>query len=477
YTYDQRDRLTRAWTSGNPANAYDETYAYDVLGRLTSKAGVAYSYPAVGQPRPHAPVSVGGQAYVWDAVGTLTSGGGRTLSWDAAQRPTSITSGGVTETYAYDADGTRARRTVGGVTTAYVGDDDEVDAPGGAWRVSYRVGGQVVAQRTSAGVVTYLHGDHLGSVSAATSSSGAVVNVQTYTPWGEVRTGDIPQTTRDFTGQRRDGTGLLFYQARYYDPGLGLFLSPDPAAPGRSRPQTLNRFGYGLNNPLRYTDPDGLTALADCQTNCTVDDFDTASWQERLDWIDWLDDAFSLQGWFNNVKGIIRYFADSPTFRDSQRMSLADAGVLHAIQEGLAGSIVLRSRPDGFGAAVAEAAGHWSSFFNKLLKPGESAPGAELRQAWGTAEQAGVNYGMRLAERIPYKDRQEQLLTESFVAMGNVYRTAVANDASIPMIAPGPRGYPMVRQWKVDPRKDELAVYVYATLIEVGVTATVAAAG
>ncbi|MCC6629802.1 MAG: hypothetical protein IT340_20675, partial [Chloroflexi bacterium] len=54
-----------------------------------------------------------------------------------------------------------------------------------------------------------------------------MVNVQTYTPWGGVRTGDIPQTTRDFTGQRRDGTGLLFYQARSYDPGLGLFLSPD----------------------------------------------------------------------------------------------------------------------------------------------------------------------------------------------------------------------------------------------------------
>ncbi|MCC6628585.1 MAG: hypothetical protein IT340_14435 [Chloroflexi bacterium] len=98
--------------------------------------------------------------------------------------------------------------------------------------MTYRVGGQVVAQRTSAGVVTYLHGDHLGSVSAATSSGGAVLNVQTYTPWGEVRTGDIPQTTRDFTGQRRDGTGLLLYNARSYDPGLGLFLSADTIVPG-----------------------------------------------------------------------------------------------------------------------------------------------------------------------------------------------------------------------------------------------------
>ncbi|MCC6628648.1 MAG: RHS repeat-associated core domain-containing protein, partial [Chloroflexi bacterium] len=104
-------------------------------------------------------------------------------------------------------------------------------------RAQYTFAGQVVAQRetvVATGVATLvsLHTDHLGSVSAATSSSGAVVHVQTYTPWGEVRTGDIPQTTRDFTGQRRDGTGLLFYNARYYDPHLGLFLSPDTIVPG-----------------------------------------------------------------------------------------------------------------------------------------------------------------------------------------------------------------------------------------------------
>jgi len=59
-----------------------------------------------------------------------------------------------------------------------------------------------------------------------------VVSRQDYTPWGEARGSDITQTTLDFTGQRKDGTGLLFYGARYYDPALGRFLSAASIVPG-----------------------------------------------------------------------------------------------------------------------------------------------------------------------------------------------------------------------------------------------------
>jgi RHS repeat-associated protein len=123
------------------------------------------------------------------------------------------------------------------VTTTYPLPGVEEDLPSGERRHQYLFAGQVVAQRTltSSGATTglvYLHGDHLGSVSAATSSTGSVLSKQDYTPWGEVRSGDVPQTTLDFTGQRRDGTGLLHYQARQYDPKLGLFISADTIVPG-----------------------------------------------------------------------------------------------------------------------------------------------------------------------------------------------------------------------------------------------------
>ncbi|MBK9713842.1 MAG: hypothetical protein IPO81_21465 [Kouleothrix sp.] len=80
--------------------------------------------------------------------------------------------------------------------------------------------------------MTYLHGDHLGSVSLATDSAGAVVSRQDFDPWGAVRSGGVLQTNLNYTGQRLDGTGLLYYHARYYDPALARFVSADTMVPG-----------------------------------------------------------------------------------------------------------------------------------------------------------------------------------------------------------------------------------------------------
>lgn len=81
-----------------------------------------------------------------------------------------------------------------------------------------------------------------------------------------------------FTGKERDAvTGLDYFGARYYSGAQGRFTSPDEfqggivdpftgqqvGQPGPlpyadiTDPQTLNKYAYVLNNPLRYTDPDG----------------------------------------------------------------------------------------------------------------------------------------------------------------------------------------------------------------------------
>jgi RHS repeat-associated protein len=80
-----------------------------------------------------------------------------------------------------------------------------------------------------------------------------------YFPFGETRasTGTLP-TERLFTGQRLDdNTGLYYYNARYYDPEIGRFISPDTIVPDPADPQSLNRYSYCRNNPLRYIDPSG----------------------------------------------------------------------------------------------------------------------------------------------------------------------------------------------------------------------------
>ena len=45
--------------------------------------------------------------------------------------------------------------------------------------------------------------------------------------------------------------------ARYYAPTLNRFLSADTIVPNSSNPQSLNRFSYTRNNPLKYVDPSG----------------------------------------------------------------------------------------------------------------------------------------------------------------------------------------------------------------------------
>lgn len=152
-------------------------------------------------------------------------------------------------------------------------DIDDVQAVASNWQLSipgpcnrltkryYRLGGQLIAVRTN-GELNYLHGDHLGSVSLLTDAAGQKVRggEQRFHPFGTVRTGQpaFYPTERGYTGQRLDlSTDLMYYEARYYDPLLGRFVQADTIVPQPGDPQSLNRFSYVLNNPVKYQDPSG----------------------------------------------------------------------------------------------------------------------------------------------------------------------------------------------------------------------------
>ena len=122
--------------------------------------------------------------------------------------------------------------------------------------------------------VTYLHTDHLGTVSVATSGNGQFIARTLNLPYGGVRwtDGTMP-TDWGYTGQKEPiGTGLVYLHARFYAPATGRFISPDTMVPNRANPQDWNRYAYARNNPLVYTDPSGhqafcfagLAALAIC---------------------------------------------------------------------------------------------------------------------------------------------------------------------------------------------------------------------
>jgi len=73
-------------------------------------------------------------------------------------------------------------------------------------------------------------------------------------------------TDKRFTGQRLDNTGLYYYGARYYDPTIGRFISADSIVHNYGNPQSLNRYSYCLDNPLKYIDPTGHSPVLYLQT-------------------------------------------------------------------------------------------------------------------------------------------------------------------------------------------------------------------
>ncbi len=116
----------------------------------------------------------------------------------------------------------------------------------------------------SASPTLFLLTDSLGSVVANFNNlpSGAVMlGNQLYGPYGNQRLkqGSL-STNKGFTGQYNDGlTGLDYYNARYYDPTIGLFLSADAA---QGNVGGMDPYAYVGGNPETETDPTGNLAYS-----------------------------------------------------------------------------------------------------------------------------------------------------------------------------------------------------------------------
>ncbi len=274
FEYDDRDRLTNAYTGGAGTwGTYNESYAYDAIGNLTSKGGVSYSYPAAGSARPHAVTSTSnGGSFSYDANGNMTSrrlqsgGSTYTQTWDHDNRLATVTVNGQTTTFTYDGNGALVKKEAGGVTTVYVG--NHYEKQGSSVVKYYFFNGQRVAMRKE-GVVQYLVGDHLGTTSVVLNADGSLHSEARHRPYGEERwsSGTVPTEYR-FTGQRLEvGLGIYSMGARWYDSSLARWLSADTLVPDLGDPQALNRYYFVLGNPLRYRDPTGHRENGACGAN------------------------------------------------------------------------------------------------------------------------------------------------------------------------------------------------------------------
>ena len=131
----------------------------------------------------------------------------------------------------------------------------------------YGLIGVMIKQETTENIY-YAETDQLGSIISMLNSDGSYAEKYLYDTWGRRRNPDswsydsIPALSlidRGFTGHERlDEFGLINMNGRVYDPLLGMFLSPDNYVQNPDLTQNFNRYGYCLNNPLKYTDPSGM---------------------------------------------------------------------------------------------------------------------------------------------------------------------------------------------------------------------------
>ena len=288
YQYDLGNRLISAACDGTTT-----TYTYDAVGnRLTRQEGTetaeTYTYNYLNQlTRVQQGTAV--TTYTYDARGNQTqqvqTGTGVTTTtnygYDLANRltSTSVSNNAViplstSATYAYNAQGQRVTRVEDEVIThfyytgaallfttvnEYVLQTQNILDPSGTIVASKRFEGQAATgQDPYADDYFFYRYDIRGSVTNIVDGTGAVVKSYDYDEFGvTTASGDTFFNEVTFTGSVADASGLLYMNARYYNPATARFLSQDSYTGSASDPWTQHLYAYCNNNPVNMVDPTG----------------------------------------------------------------------------------------------------------------------------------------------------------------------------------------------------------------------------
>ncbi|MBA2284201.1 MAG: hypothetical protein H0W02_01825 [Ktedonobacteraceae bacterium] len=201
-----------------------------------------------------------------NAITRIYNGVTATLSYDALDELVQWSDTASTnEWYVYDSSGERVlrRSSSGGATnlTVYAfGLEEHTYTSSGVSQSNthyYTLAGHLIGTLIGSNTQLVLT-DALGSVLSTfsnTAGSASVQGNQVYDPYGtqSYHAGSMG-TTKGFTGQYSDATGLDYYGARYYDPVAGIFLSADSV---QGNAQGMDPYAYVGGNPETFSDPTG----------------------------------------------------------------------------------------------------------------------------------------------------------------------------------------------------------------------------
>lgn len=260
FAYDAVNRLRREELSNSPPS-------------FSSRAGVLgfTRHPSLRHAVGSAVLGATSYQFQFDSNGnntlsfdftSLSAVAPRSVSFDSFDMPSRVAKAATPEVaYLYDGSDRVQRTSLPAKSTVYVSPLYEIvdGVP-----VRYVFGnGLRLAMIDDGNRAFFFHKDAVGSTVAVTDAGGNTAWTGAYTPFGLLRE-DAPRTlTKErirylfADGEYESDIGLYYFGARYYDPSIGRFLSPDKTIPRLDDPQSLNSYAYARNNPLSRIDPNG----------------------------------------------------------------------------------------------------------------------------------------------------------------------------------------------------------------------------
>ncbi len=279
--YDEVGRLIKGTTDGVVRN-----FTYDAFGNRLDCTQVAGDNCQFGRTVVSATNRLANTSY--DGAGNVTAQGDLTFAYDAANMMTRAKSASVAAPhveYIYTADDERIavrdlatgswrwtlRDASGKVLREFTSQNAADGSLGSAnwtwtrdyvWRDSLLLASRQRDAHTSSITTYHYHLDHLGTPRQVTDDAKTIVGRHSYHPFGPPVFGGLNEpnpSNLNYTAHERDAnTDLDYMHARYYDGGVGRFLSVDPGKDwDMHQPQSWNMYSYVRNNPINKTDPTG----------------------------------------------------------------------------------------------------------------------------------------------------------------------------------------------------------------------------
>ncbi|SDL31440.1 RHS repeat-associated core domain-containing protein [Pedobacter steynii] len=257
YGYDHLNRLLSGTSTGT---VMSELLTYDEIGNIVSlnRDGALGSYTYTGNKLNQVTGGLATGVYSYDANGNAKVDGrtGVTLTYNQLNLPAAVSKIGLTMAYTYDATGAKLRKTSNGATRDYA---KGIEYDGANIDIIHNEEGLA---RRNGSVYSYEYNltDHLGNVRLSfyknPSAALEVLQQTNYYPFGKTLVAKDGPNKYLYNGKElQEELGQLDYGARFYDPVVGRWNVVDPLA---EKGRRWSPYTYTFNNPIRFTDPDGM---------------------------------------------------------------------------------------------------------------------------------------------------------------------------------------------------------------------------